>query len=615
VGTASTKRRRRQTRAARKQTQAAREAEAQQPEGVRVSERAWLVAGLVILCVAAVMRLYALELKPFHHDEGVNGFFLTNLIRDGIYKYDPTNYHGPTLYYFALPFAFLFGLTTFAVRLVPAVFGLATVGLALCLRRHLGAVAALAAAALIAVSPAAVFYSRYFIHEMMFAASALGAVVAAVYFYDTARPRYLLLAAASLAVHFATKETAFITVVVILLAASVAWGFAEVFPAGLRGVFEGGAPRARASVRTQLRDFVQRCGGAQGLGLLALAGVALFVAINVVFYSSFFTNWKGVADAFEALQVWTNTGKSEFHAKPPLTYVKWLLEEESPLLFLGALGSALALWTGRNRFAVFAGAWAFGTLAAYSLVPYKTPWLVLSFTVPLALAGGYAVQTLAEKAVRAGERERTPLAALLLVAFVALALGAWKVTANEGLGKQPGAVVALVAAAAVVGWCAWGVYRGGRGGPWRRSAPVYTLAALALVVMSYQTCVVTFERYDDDRYPYVYSHTRREFLTMVSEIKAAIARVEPGDSTRIAVTSAGPGADSYWPLPWYLNDYKPAWGASFGDALASPVVVGNATQDAQLRLTLGSTHRRLGVYPLRPGVDLVLYVRRDLAAR
>jgi len=38
---------------------------------------------------------------PLHHDEGVNGNFLVRLVREGAYNYDPANYHGPTLYYFA----------------------------------------------------------------------------------------------------------------------------------------------------------------------------------------------------------------------------------------------------------------------------------------------------------------------------------------------------------------------------------------------------------------------------------------------------------------------------------------------------------------------------------
>ena len=82
----------------------------------------------MILLVAAALRLPELALNPFHHDEGVNGFFTTNLVRDGTYTYDPANYHGPTLYYFALVSEILFGLTTEAMRLVPVLFGLLLVG-------------------------------------------------------------------------------------------------------------------------------------------------------------------------------------------------------------------------------------------------------------------------------------------------------------------------------------------------------------------------------------------------------------------------------------------------------------------------------------------------------
>src|SRR4051812_37155387 len=67
-----------------------------------ISPLMWRLASIVILAGSAFIRLYELGLKPMHHDEGVNGFFLTTLFRQGIYHYDPNNYHGPTLYYFAL---------------------------------------------------------------------------------------------------------------------------------------------------------------------------------------------------------------------------------------------------------------------------------------------------------------------------------------------------------------------------------------------------------------------------------------------------------------------------------------------------------------------------------
>ena len=66
------------------------------------------------------------------------------------------------------------------VRFLTALFGVGTVWLGLCFRRHLGTIAALTGAALIAISPAAVYYSRYFIYETLFVFFTLGIVIAAL---------------------------------------------------------------------------------------------------------------------------------------------------------------------------------------------------------------------------------------------------------------------------------------------------------------------------------------------------------------------------------------------------------------------------------------------------
>src|ERR1700712_1000091 len=90
-------------------------------------DNVWLISGAAITTIAAILRFAWLGLKPLHHDEGVNGFFLTNLVRDGNYHYDPANYHGPTLYYLAFPFVKLFGLETIPIRTSVAIFGVLTV--------------------------------------------------------------------------------------------------------------------------------------------------------------------------------------------------------------------------------------------------------------------------------------------------------------------------------------------------------------------------------------------------------------------------------------------------------------------------------------------------------
>lgn len=517
-----------------------------------------MYASLAVLMAATLLRLYALELKPMHHDEGVNGFFLTTLLRSGAYKYDPTNYHGPTLYYLTLPAVALMGLTTFAVRFVIALFGVATVWLVLSLRRYLGPVGALAAAALVAVSPGAVFYSRYFIHETLFVFFTLGIVVAALRFYETRQGWYLMLLSGSAALLFATKETAFISAGVLILAALVSWGWVRLTSGAKAPPANAKGKRRAKEVEEEfsLRALRERFGGAGRAAVLIVCALAFFVWLNILFYSSFTTNWPGVGDAIEALAVWQRTGTSDFHSKPFYTYLQWLGQEEAPILILALAGASVALFERRkNRFAIFAGAWGFGTLAAYSLIPYKTPWLAINFVIPMALVGGYTVQ--------------------LLSARVA--------TANEARGM-------------------------------RRHVPALVVGGLAVSVCLYQTMVINFRKYDDDTYPYVYSHTQREALQLLAEVERIAGRAGRAGKGGISVTSR-----DYWPLPWYFRDntnvgYEGKVAERY-DPNSTLVVIGNESQLPELQRLLAQGYRRVGgVYPLRPGVKLVLFARNDLIA-
>ena len=221
------------------------------------------------------------------------------------------------------------------------------------------------------------------------------------------------------------------------------------------------------------------------------------------------------------------------------------------MLVLGALGALVALFERRlNRFAVFAAAWGFGLLVAYSIISYKTPWLVLSFLVPLAVAAGYAVQ----------------------------AFGAWASRVPEGA--------------------------------WRAAA---MMAAAAAFFGLYHTLVINFRDYDVDRHPYVYSQTRREFHDLVREIERVGERAgtkQPGFAT---------ASPEYWPLPWYARD-NPNAGyeghlSTYYDPQKTLAVIGREDQLPQLQRTLGDAYARVGdIYPLRPGVNLVLFARRDLVA-
>ena len=166
----------------------------------RLSDRSWRGAIIAIAGVAIFLRLFALDLKPFHHDEGVNGWFLVNLVRPPhSYRYDPANYHGPSLYYLAWASSAIFGLTTYAVRMVPAFAGVLTIALLMPFRRYLGDVTILVAMLLLAVSPGAVYHSRYFIHEAILVCATVGVVVGALDYFRENSTRGLLITAFSAA--------------------------------------------------------------------------------------------------------------------------------------------------------------------------------------------------------------------------------------------------------------------------------------------------------------------------------------------------------------------------------------------------------------------------------
>ncbi|MCA1574919.1 MAG: hypothetical protein LC770_10365, partial [Acidobacteria bacterium] len=203
-----------------------------------------------------------------------------------------------------------------------------------------------------------------------------------------------MLASVSAALLFATKETAVISAAVLAIALTLTH-----FYPWLRNRFFRENQRDRKQRRSSRgpqtspqTSALERLGGKEKLAFLGLIAIIVFVGVNVLFYSSFFTNYpKGVYDAVKTFEFWTKTGK-EAHVQPITTYVWWLLRQEPPLIFLGTIGAALIVWKPRNAFALFSALWAFGLLAAYSLIGYKTPWLGLNFAVPLALISGYALQ-------------------------------------------------------------------------------------------------------------------------------------------------------------------------------------------------------------------------------
>ncbi|HVQ39301.1 MAG TPA: flippase activity-associated protein Agl23 [Pyrinomonadaceae bacterium] len=572
---------------------------------VEISQRTWILACAAILLVAAVLRFYDLDLVPLHHDEGVNGNFLVRLVRAGEYRYDPANYHGPSIYYLAAIFPWLlkflfgpnaqnaYGLTTTAIRFIPALFGLATVGLIFSLRRNLGTVATLTAAALLTISPGAVYLSRYFIHETLFVFFTLGIVVAAIKYFESARPVYLILASASAAMLFASKETAIISAGVLVIALVLTRAYWFVIKPGFNTELNGRKQTSAkaAGSEVEARNFVERAGGPAIVAILAVTAITTFIVIEVLLYSSFFRNYpQGVWDALATFKIWSKTGK-EAHVHPFITYVWWLMLQESPLLLLGAIGAILAVLKPMKSFALFVGLWAFGLIAAYSLIAYKTPWLALNFVIPLALCSGVAIQYLYEELASRDVDQRARLA--VVIGVLLLVIGPL-----PGLARGFDKAVSTRHASGLIGALS------GLEPHWKTFIP------------GYQTIDLNFINYDNDDgyYVYVYAHTRRDMLKLVEEVERIAERTHQGSETGITIVSP-----EYWPLPWYLRDFNRVGYHGRMVVTTEPVVIASQTQLDEVESSLGDRYQRIqsglnpaGTYALRPGVELLLYTRREL---
>jgi uncharacterized protein (TIGR03663 family) len=525
-----------------------------------ISDRWFWIGALVVFVVAALIRLPELGMNPFHHDEGVNGWFTTTLVRSGSWQYDPANYHGPTLFYFALASEILFGLTNEAMRLVPVVFGLLTVATVLGLRPVLGSIPALVGGLLLALSPGAVYVSRYFIHEALLVAFTMTLVASALLYLRSRNPAWALGVGASAALIFATKETGIITVVVLAIAAVVSGIYVNWRTSGTAGRGSargrrsrpGGAATSKPAKTVKIdgveyRAVPDRSGGSLLDGVVpggiptdhVAASAIVFLCVYVLFFSSFFTNFpQGLIDSLATFTIWTQTGAAT-QVAPFQQYLVWMATADAPILLLGTIGGLLAAIQGRDRLWVFIGLWALGITLAYSLLAYKTPWIALNMLLPLALLGGFAVR---EAAV----------------------LPRWR----------PVAVGAVV------------------------------LATAASAFLAYDLNFVNYDT-DSPRYPYVYVHSTREMLTMLDRIEDIAAEQGTGTDTGITIVSP-----DYWPLPWYLRDYPKAgfWGRIEDVPLDQPIIIANTNQREQLAPLIAGRFEQAGTYKLRPGVDLDVYV-------
>ena len=169
-----------------------------------------------MIFIAVALRLPGLAQRPMHTDEAVHAIKFRQLLENGTYQYDPYEYHGPTLNYFTLLPAWLSGahkiicISEVILRIVPVVFGMMLIILLILISRAIGYPAVISAALFTAISPAMVYYSRYYIQEMLLICFTLGAIVSGYRYWQSKNLAWIISSGIFLGLMHATKETCII---------------------------------------------------------------------------------------------------------------------------------------------------------------------------------------------------------------------------------------------------------------------------------------------------------------------------------------------------------------------------------------------------------------------
>jgi uncharacterized protein (TIGR03663 family) len=322
----------------------------------------------LLLAVAAFFRFFDLDLKPPHFDEGINGHFVMTIWRDGFYSYDPTNFHGPLYFYLCQLAEIICGRGVESFRMMNAVIAVAVVYTAFQFRRFVGG-AAIWAAWFIALSPAFTFYGRYAIHETLFILGQMLFVYGRFAWLGRPNRAALIWMGVGSVILLSTKETFFIFF--------GTWLIAELCISLMERFERQRRPWTNSEgLTTQERRDLR-------IDTLAVAGISILVLAAL--FSGFFEHSQGIEDFFRAFKFWSNTGKiGNGHQKPWDYWLDLLRRYELPLLMglcVAPLSTVLlSVESRKQRVLLLAG---FGHWLAYTIVPYKTPWLILNFW-PLA---------------------------------------------------------------------------------------------------------------------------------------------------------------------------------------------------------------------------------------
>ena len=312
-----------------------------------------------------------------HTDEAVHAVKFGEHLEISNYQYDPNEYHGPTLNYATLISAKLSGISEFKdmnetlLRIIPVAFSFLLLFFLLGLRNSVPPSAILWIALFTALSPSLVFYSRYYIQEILLVGFTFATIVCALNWYKYQRWMDVRATGFFLGLMHATKETAII-----------AWGAM------------GAALIACWFIIPDFKGKLKSLPKRQWLAVFAAAA-----GTSMLFYSSFLSHPQGIIDSIKTYAIYFNRASApEGHHHPWHTYLKILGKTEIGIALVGFISIGFVIQKLRHR--KISGLLLFWTVytvtltATYTLMPYKTPWSMLGFWHGWIVLAGWGIYQL-----------------------------------------------------------------------------------------------------------------------------------------------------------------------------------------------------------------------------
>jgi uncharacterized protein (TIGR03663 family) len=319
----------------------------------------WFPVG--ILALAAFLRFLLLGMKPPHFDEGINGWFVDQMMKTGFYRYDPSNYHGPLHFYVLYVSEALFGRNIWSLRLPVVCVSMVCVYLMMKFEPFVGRNISRIGAICMAVSGGFVFYGRYSIHEVWLLMFSMLFILGLLGLWRRGTRGYLWCLGVGCAGMILTKETYVIHVGCAVIAIFVTWV-------------------------THLIDKVPGNKPAkQSWSYLDLSMVVLVAIVAILFfYSGTFFNPEGIKGLYTTFEAWARTGsKGNGHEKVWYYWFQIMFKSCEVPVFVGLAFSPWVVLRVKNISLRYLAIYSVGAWAAYSIVHYKTPWCLIVFVWPL----------------------------------------------------------------------------------------------------------------------------------------------------------------------------------------------------------------------------------------